>query len=154
MTGKLAAVKILNLHPAFSSRASALATVGDKAEKMMLTAEREIAVMKVRLPFPYSSELVLTTRRTQLLDHPNIMGLYDVWSSDTELYLVLEYIQGGELFDFLCSRGSRLHLLEAVSIIKQVRCILLQLVFGLRCVDRRFFVVWTIATASTSVIET
>jgi serine/threonine protein kinase len=48
------------------------------------------------------------------------MHLYDVWSSETELYLVLEYIEGGELFDYLCSKGQRLHLLEAVSIIKQV----------------------------------
>jgi len=48
------------------------------------------------------------------------MQMYDVWSSPKELYLVLEYVQGGELFDYLCSRGSRLPLLEAVSIIKQV----------------------------------
>jgi hypothetical protein len=43
----MAAVKILSLHPHLSSRSSALANAGDKAEKMMLTAEREIAVMKV-----------------------------------------------------------------------------------------------------------
>ena len=48
------------------------------------------------------------------------MQMYDVWSSPKELYLVLEYVQGGELFDYLCSRGSRLPLFEAVSIIKQV----------------------------------
>ena len=46
-SGKLAAVKILDLHPTLSSRASALANAGDKTEKMILTAEREIAVMKV-----------------------------------------------------------------------------------------------------------
>jgi hypothetical protein len=43
----MAAVKILNLHPNLSSRSSTLASAGEKAEKMMLTAEREIAVMKV-----------------------------------------------------------------------------------------------------------
>lgn len=48
------------------------------------------------------------------------MKMYDVWSSPRELFLVLEYVQGGELFDYLCSRGSRLPLLEGVSIIKQV----------------------------------
>ncbi|CCA73157.1 related to serine/threonine protein kinase [Serendipita indica DSM 11827] len=100
-TGKMAAVKILNLHPSLSSRSSTLKSAGEKAEKMRLTAEREIAVMK-------------------LLDHPNIMKMYDVWSSPKELYLVLEYVQGGELFDYLCSRGSRLPLLEAIGIIKQV----------------------------------
>lgn len=48
------------------------------------------------------------------------MKMYDVWSSAKELYLVLEYVQGGELFDYLCGRGTRLPLLEALSIIKQV----------------------------------
>ncbi|KIM27350.1 hypothetical protein M408DRAFT_71417 [Serendipita vermifera MAFF 305830] len=100
-TGKMAAVKILNLHPSLSSRSSNMTSAGAKAEKMLLAAEREIAVMK-------------------LLDHPNIMKMYDVWSSPNELYLVLEYVQGGELFDYLCSRGSRLPLLEAVAIIKQI----------------------------------
>jgi serine/threonine protein kinase len=48
------------------------------------------------------------------------MKMYDVWSSAKYLYLVLEYVQGGELFDYLCGRGTRLPLLEAISIIKQV----------------------------------
>jgi len=46
--------------------------------------------------------------------------MYDVWSSPKALYLVLEYVKGGELFDYLCSRGSRLPLPEAISIIKQI----------------------------------
>lgn len=99
---------------------------------MILTAEREIAVMKVCWTFycqplpPLESitvstyPILLPLALPQLLDHPNIMHLYDVWSSEAELYLVLEYIEGGELFDYLCSKGERLHLLEAVSIIKQV----------------------------------
>jgi hypothetical protein len=65
-------------------------------------------------------QFLLPRALTQLLDHPNIMHLYDVWSSETELYLVLEYIEGGELFDYLCSKEQHLHLLEAVSILKQV----------------------------------
>ncbi|PVF92833.1 Pkinase-domain-containing protein [Serendipita vermifera] len=101
VTGKMAAVKILSLHPTLSSRSSTVTPAGEKAEKVLFAAEREIAVMK-------------------LLDHPNLMKMYDVWSSRKELYLVLEYVQGGELFDYLCSRGSRLPAIEAVSIIKQV----------------------------------
>jgi hypothetical protein len=57
----MAAVKILNLHPNLSSRASALSNSGDKAEKMMLTAEREIAVMKVERPLFYPTDLILIT---------------------------------------------------------------------------------------------
>lgn len=48
---KMAAVKILTLHPNLSSRASSLTSAGSKAEKLMLTAEREIAVMKVTPTF-------------------------------------------------------------------------------------------------------
>ena len=43
----------------------------------------------------------------KLIDHPNIMRLYDVWETSTSLYLILEYVQGGELFDYLCAKGRR-----------------------------------------------
>ena len=55
-------------------------------EREKLAVEREIVVMK-------------------LIDHPNIMHLYDVWETSGYLYLVLEYIQGGELFEHLCKHG-------------------------------------------------
>ena len=41
----------------------------------------------------------------KLTDHPNILRLYDVWETSTELYLILEYVQGGELFDHIVSKG-------------------------------------------------
>ncbi|TRM65318.1 kinase-like domain-containing protein [Schizophyllum amplum] len=41
----------------------------------------------------------------KLTDHPNILRLYDVWETSTELYLVLEYVQGGELFEHICNNG-------------------------------------------------
>ncbi|KAG8800471.1 hypothetical protein FRC17_006862, partial [Serendipita sp. 399] len=100
-TTRMAAVKILNVQAAGMAGSAPPSKEKSKSEKMLLSAEREIAVMK-------------------LLDHPNIMKMYDVWSSPKELFLVLEYVEGGELFDYLCSRGSRLHVVEAVSIIKQV----------------------------------
>ncbi|CAD0108944.1 unnamed protein product [Aureobasidium uvarum] len=43
---------------------------------------REIAIMK-------------------LLDHPNIVRLYDVWENHNELYLIMEYVEGGELFHYI-----------------------------------------------------
>lgn len=60
----------------------------DEVEHNLLAVEREIVVMK-------------------LIDHPNIMRLYDVWETSTSLYLILEYVQGGELFDYLCAKGRR-----------------------------------------------
>ncbi|GMF08095.1 unnamed protein product [[Candida] boidinii] len=49
------------------------------------------------LPYGIEREIIIM----KLISHPNIMGLYDVWENQNELYLVLEYVEGGELFDFL-----------------------------------------------------
>ncbi|KAG0696588.1 kinase-like domain-containing protein [Suillus ampliporus] len=98
-TGQLAAVKILPLQPVVNSRAS-LATQQAKSEKQRLGIDREIIMMK-------------------LMNHPNILHIYDVFEGEKELYLVLEYVEGGELFDFLVNRG-RLPPLEALSFFKQI----------------------------------
>ena len=47
------------------------------------------------------------------------MRLYDVWETSSELYLILEYVEGGELFDYLCTRG-RLAPSEARACFQQI----------------------------------
>lgn len=47
------------------------------------------------------------------------MRLYDVWETSSELYLILEYVEGGELFDYLCTRG-RLAPAEALGCFQQI----------------------------------
>ena len=98
-TGQLAAVKILPIAPLVSSRAS-LATQQAKSDKQRLGIDREITMMK-------------------LMNHPNIMRIYDVFEGDKELFLVLEYVEGGELFDFLVNRG-RLPSREALIYFRQI----------------------------------
>src|SRR6267142_2677118 len=83
-TGQHAAVKIVS-KIALNSQVS-LDRLADEMEHRQLALEREIVVMK-------------------LISHPNIMRLYDVWETSTELFLVLEYVQGGELFEYLCEKG-------------------------------------------------
>lgn len=92
-TGQLAAVKIIPILPLDTHP-------GLKSEKQRLNIDREIVIMK-------------------LMNHPNILCIYDVFQGENELYLVLEYVQGGELFDFLVNRG-RLPHLEALAIFKQI----------------------------------
>ncbi|KAI0739066.1 hypothetical protein C8Q80DRAFT_228157 [Daedaleopsis nitida] len=98
-TGQLAAVKILPLQPFLSSRTNT-SNAQAKAEKQRLGIDREIIMMK-------------------LMNHPNIMRIYDVYEGDKELYLILEYVEGGELFDFLVNRG-RLPPAEALAYFKQI----------------------------------
>ncbi len=81
-TGQKAAVKIiLKTHIGSGTNVN-----HDIEPGLSYGIEREIIIMK-------------------LIDHPNVMRLYDVWESTDELFLVLEYIEGGELFDYLVSRG-------------------------------------------------
>ncbi|BFZ58611.1 serine/threonine-protein kinase gin4 [Savitreella phatthalungensis] len=89
VTGKLAAVKIVPK-----------TTTPQTAAGLPYGIEREVVIMK-------------------LIEHPNVMRLYDVWENKGELYLVLEYIEGGELFDYLVQRG-RLQETEAVNYIQQI----------------------------------
>ncbi|KAF4610581.1 hypothetical protein D9613_006854 [Agrocybe pediades] len=99
-TGQYAAIKII-LKGSLNSRVS-LNRLADEVEHSILAVEREIVVMK-------------------LIDHPNIMKLYDVWETSSHLYLILEYVQGGELFDYLCEKGRRpLH--EVVDYFQQIIC--------------------------------
>ncbi|KAI0366993.1 Pkinase-domain-containing protein [Pilatotrama ljubarskyi] len=98
-TGQYAAVKIVSKTALLHSRMS-LSSLGDEAERILHSIEREIVIMK-------------------LIDHPNIMRLYDVWETSTELYLILEYVEGGELFDYLCNKG-RLPAPEALAYFQQI----------------------------------
>ncbi|KAG6396372.1 hypothetical protein SASPL_142520 [Salvia splendens] len=41
----------------------------------------------------------------KLLRHPNVVRLHEVLASKVKIYMVLEYVNGGELFDRIASRG-------------------------------------------------
>lgn len=66
-------------------------------------------------PYGIEREIVIM----KLISHSNVLGLYEVWENKAELYLVLEYVDGGELFDYLVSKG-RLCEREAVHYFKQI----------------------------------
>ncbi|KAB5537315.1 hypothetical protein DKX38_014848 [Salix brachista] len=41
----------------------------------------------------------------KLLKHPNVVRLHEVLASKSKIYMVLEYVTGGELFDRIASKG-------------------------------------------------
>ena len=41
----------------------------------------------------------------RLFEHPHIIRLYEVIDSPSDIFMVMEYVSGGELFDFIVSRG-------------------------------------------------
>ena len=41
----------------------------------------------------------------KLLKHPNIVQLYEIFEDEQRLYLIMEYAENGELFDYIVSKG-------------------------------------------------
>ena len=41
----------------------------------------------------------------KILDHPNIIKLYEVYEGEYHIYLVMELLKGGELFDRIVKKG-------------------------------------------------
>lgn len=48
----------------------------------------------------------------KLIRHPNIIQLYEIIETPKQLYLIMEYASGGELFDYIV-QNSRLEEKEA-----------------------------------------
>ncbi|CUA69990.1 hypothetical protein RSOLAG22IIIB_08832 [Rhizoctonia solani] len=84
-SGKMAAIKIISKNPVFSSKQT-LDELYARHQKQLQAIHREIVIMK-------------------LINHPCIMALYDLQETETEFYLALEYVEGGELFDYIISKG-------------------------------------------------
>ena len=53
------------------------------------------------------------------LQHPGIIGLYDVFLSPNKIYIIMECMQGGELFDYVVQKGT-LTEEEASQIVRKV----------------------------------
>jgi serine/threonine protein kinase len=55
----------------------------------------------------------------RLFMHPHIIRLYEVIDTPADIYVVMEYVKSGELFDYIVEKG-RLHEEEARHFFQQV----------------------------------
>ncbi|KAG9094697.1 hypothetical protein FRC06_010564 [Ceratobasidium sp. 370] len=98
-SGKIAAIKIVSKNAMLSSK-TGIANMDARHQKALQAIHREIVIMK-------------------LINHPCIVSLYDLQETENEFYLALEYVEGGELFDHLVSRG-HLSEPEALNYFRQI----------------------------------
>lgn len=87
-----------------------------KRKPDLKVAIKTIKLSGVTTKYHIIAQEILTLKR---VDHPNIVKLYEIYKDVDKLYLVMEYIEGKELFDFIFERN-RLKESEAASIIKQL----------------------------------
>ncbi|KAI2741480.1 hypothetical protein DTO013E5_4472 [Penicillium roqueforti] len=109
VTGHTAAIKIVSKKSAAMVQSESIAAMDRNmgnfptnaaTRQMPCGIEREVVIMK-------------------LIEHPNVISLYDVWENRGELYLVLEHVEGGELFDYVSNNGP-LPEEEAVRLFRQI----------------------------------
>ncbi|AEO54896.1 hypothetical protein MYCTH_98318 [Thermothelomyces thermophilus ATCC 42464] len=109
---QLVAIKIVAKSTAHMTQAGSLANLDSidyrkpttstdgGLRRMPLAIEREVAILK-------------------LIRHPNIIELLDIWENRSEIYLVTEYVEKGDLFEFINWNGP-LHEEEAIFYFRQI----------------------------------
>lgn len=107
-TGKMAAVKII------SKKCDTLAKSQSVAQMKQTEAPQEVVGQR---PIPFSIEREIVVLK--LIEHENIVNLYDIWENRGEIYLIMEYVEGGELFQYVSKYG-RLPEQEAVRLFRQI----------------------------------
>ncbi|XP_060110720.1 serine/threonine-protein kinase MARK2 isoform X1 [Heteronotia binoei] len=78
-----------------------------KLARHVLTG-KEVAVKiidKTQLNSSSLQKLFREVRIMKVLNHPNIVKLFEVIETEKTLYLVMEYASGGEVFDYLVAHG-------------------------------------------------
>ncbi|CAF3481016.1 unnamed protein product, partial [Fusarium graminearum] len=104
VTHQLAAVKIVNRRMAYLVQDSSLAALSKWDNNLPEQIDGEI-----RVPMAIEREVAIL----KLIEHPHIMKIYDIWENRSEVYLILEYIDQGDLFTFINMKG---RLSEEVSV--------------------------------------
>ncbi|KAL1792948.1 hypothetical protein ACET3X_009455 [Alternaria dauci] len=109
-TGQYGAAKIISKATAEKVRALSLANLIQSAEQ-----EASLYPDGKVIPFGLEREICIM----KLLDHPNIVRLYDIWENRDELYLIMEFVEGGELFSYIHEQQGLIEI-HTVHIFRQI----------------------------------
>jgi BR serine/threonine kinase len=104
-------------------------TLGTGSTGKVKLAEHKVTGRKVAIKIIRKTtvedqpDLAIKIRREislmRLLNHPHLLGLVEVCESGQHLYIILEYAEHGELFDYLASHGS-LSVEEGMNFFRQI----------------------------------
>jgi eukaryotic-like serine/threonine-protein kinase len=87
------------------------------------TLNRTVAIKVLKPPFASDESFVERFRReaqaAARLNHPNVVSVYDTGADNGTNYIVMEYVEGRTLADFI-SRGGRLAPMKAVEIAEKI----------------------------------
>ncbi|TVZ83044.1 serine/threonine-protein kinase [Aeribacillus composti] len=85
--------------------------------------ERDVAIKILRLDFSDDDEFIRRFRReaqsATSLAHPNIVSIYDVGEEDNIYYIVMEYVEGKTLKQYI-QQNAPLHPREALNLMEQI----------------------------------
>lgn len=88
-----------------------------------LILDREVAIKALRMEFADDPEFIQRFDReaqaATSLSHPNIVDIYDVGEDGDVLYMVMEYIKGSTLKEYIMNEGA-LPVEEAIGIMRQL----------------------------------
>lgn len=66
------------------------------------------------------SRLVREISLMEVLDHPNVVRLYETFETTDSLFIVMEYVEGCNLDEYLQQKGGKISEIEARGIFRQM----------------------------------
>lgn len=100
VTGQLVAIKIVPKNATQLTQAGSLANL-DYLEKKHKQVTNSTDPGLRRMPLAIEREVAIL----KLVQHPNVLSLLDIWENRAEIYMVTEYIQNGDLFEYINNHG-------------------------------------------------
>jgi calcium/calmodulin-dependent protein kinase I len=88
-----------------------------------LKTKKKVAVKILPKTEKTKKDLELQKREIEILkicQHPNIIRLLDIFENESTLFLVIEYLPGGDMFDFLQERGFDIKESQAKNYVKKI----------------------------------